>query len=314
MTTWYFDLNHLLNNPPNAGGGQSGNDGAVNQTLVDLKDFLKGLATNAWVVKGSSNGAVGALDGVDRWSDSTSLAYNAWVCLTSVAGHEVVLQIPVSSATSMFEYVISPASGFAGGDATNRPVAADEVVVTTRDVDQSWFDKVNTYRIQMFASQNGKNFMVVALHPTAGVTSSLIACWWLEQNKAADTVPVVGVSKGATNATNIVTYTQLGASLKGLHPTDLSSQAYGLLEPLFGGLTIFDSLPDDPVTGNAAEMDVWTACVDVTHYHIRGVLPDVRRTSSLKSTCDTYNLLIPMDRAVFGDYSFPWDGATTPIP
>ena len=64
---WGFNkINQLYPNPEDAVvGGQ--------RTVFSLKDSLLNYTGSPWTVKGSSNGSVAAMDGVDRWPDPSSL-------------------------------------------------------------------------------------------------------------------------------------------------------------------------------------------------------------------------------------------------
>jgi hypothetical protein len=131
--TWIIDSN-------NAGGGVS----AVadhRSLLLAIKDSLVfGPNPQCWNTVGSSNSVFGAMDAVDRWAAAANLVWakpgdpHSWIVLETDGGfvNQVCIDLtPLDTGSTqgpLISVYISTA-GFAGGDASNRPVAVDEVTV-----------------------------------------------------------------------------------------------------------------------------------------------------------------------------------------
>ena len=112
--------------------------------FINIKNALKSFALNPWVVKGSSNSIVAAMDGVDRWAVVGDLVATAgagarsWIVLRNAAAAELLVHLhPIASAEGQqYHLLFSAAAGFTGGTTTARPTAADE---TAADGSNVWY-------------------------------------------------------------------------------------------------------------------------------------------------------------------------------
>lgn len=100
--------------------------------LIQVLDSF--VADGPWRCDGSSNGTVGAQDGVNRWvteADLTTSPHDSWILLTNTTTNRQ-LMILVSVAGAWLEVITlcSLSAAFAGGTAAVLPSAPDQYQVT----------------------------------------------------------------------------------------------------------------------------------------------------------------------------------------
>lgn len=110
---------------------------AVSECMLGIKNALK--LMSGVTVKGSSNGAAGAMDGTDRWvtaadvqtrQNSTTLPIS-WIVLdlANMGGAELLMSYN-AAAQQGFSFYFSPGGNYAAaGTPTHKPTAADEVTI-----------------------------------------------------------------------------------------------------------------------------------------------------------------------------------------
>lgn len=136
--TWSITPNHLLA----ATGSAAGN---TRQFWRWLKNHLVSVG---WALKGSSDGAAGALDTTDRWVDDADVVLatsngsaHGWVVLEHPTLGVQILLSGVTSSTGngrAGKVVFSPAAGFTDGSETTDPTATDEVQLIDGTSDEPW--------------------------------------------------------------------------------------------------------------------------------------------------------------------------------
>ena len=137
VKTWMYNVNNL--NPTQGITGGT-DDGSL---LWGIKNALSGFNPNGWFVTGScdATGSGFQATGIDRWSSSSSLIWNAagsahsWIVMQQsgiLPNFQVCLDLnhgPGTNGQDFMSVIVSPVSGFQGGSTTARPSASDEVVL-----------------------------------------------------------------------------------------------------------------------------------------------------------------------------------------
>jgi hypothetical protein len=216
--TWQYALNNSW--------GTSGSALIDHQIVMrSIKNALKAFATNAWTVRGSSNGSTAGMDTTDRWSANGDLVWAAsgaahsWIVLrqAAIAGAaEVCIDLtPLENGVQgpRATIVWSASAGFTGGSVTNRPTATDEMVLLNG---VSWMGTTSasssfTARGHMRMSSDGQATRVL-VH----VANVPVSLWLFDkaQNPATGwSNPSVALALGATSGSDsVLTYAKLWAA------------------------------------------------------------------------------------------------------
>jgi hypothetical protein len=134
--TWTFDTNNVVNT-----GAILTN---VQTATLGIKNAFKAAG---WTVKGSSNGTVAAMDGVDRWSVITDLVFGqsgsatSWIVLENAAlaaGHfQLCLRPFYRVVTGHYHYGINLTAtsdvAFSGGSTTAAPTSTTQFTLAGLD-------------------------------------------------------------------------------------------------------------------------------------------------------------------------------------
>lgn len=137
VKTWEHDENKVVGDASEILTNQ-------NQMFEMVTSMINsGIFTTPWIVRGSSDSSVGAMDGVNRWVSKANVVANntlgsahSWIVLEQPGiefdGAANPLQLLITMNGGTFaepliwrSFVISPRDGFTGGDASNDPTATD---------------------------------------------------------------------------------------------------------------------------------------------------------------------------------------------
>lgn len=106
------------------------------ETMFLIKNHLK---TVGYTVKGSCNGVVGAMDGVDRWATAAdagtrfngTAGAQSWIVLRSAENHDILFTFN-SAADDIFKIAVSFQGDYAAaGTPAQQPTSANEQLVNT---------------------------------------------------------------------------------------------------------------------------------------------------------------------------------------
>lgn len=305
----------------------AGSADAMHKLLaLAIKTLLTSFDANPWVVRGSSNGTAGALDGVDRWTAAADIkggsgAPHSWTVLRQPAtGMELCIDFAAANVIAV-DTVISLA-GFSGGDASARPTAVDErVLLTTSAAWYMSFGATVDSHLHVWHSNDGKNSVV--LIAANGPPREVHVLWILGAAGApvdAWDTPMFGLMKGSNGSSAYLGVVPLffGApatvlSWQGGAPMDLRGVGRatrhgttGLVEPDW----LFRTQAGLHGLRNAAPMwplGLWGSTVGKRGYH--GHIPDLWLGLKSHASGTAY----PGDGSrrfmKLGDYVFPWDGS-----
>jgi hypothetical protein len=160
--TWQFNVNQAI-------AAQATFKIQAQTMMLLLKNTLIGFASHPWVVAGSSNAVTAGMDGVDRWSGAGSLEWNvpgvihSWIVLENpVTGSQLLIDLDWTNTNTegAISARVSPSGSYAGGSITNRPTAADDIVINnngnTGTTDGWGPSGVSAYRLHVWHSTDGE--------------------------------------------------------------------------------------------------------------------------------------------------------------
>ena len=318
--TWQYNVNQLVTS--------QGSALATNRRVFrSIKDALKGFASGAWTVVGSSNGVTANMTGTDLWVTDADLVFSqsggavarSWIVLKqlgmSSSGIELLITLDANNtARGQGGYggnaylAETAAGGFTGGSTTANPTATGQIQLITLDLTGITTDIPVRWNVMQAADGSGTRFwtyaagtirMLCIIDKPIDVVSAwlnpFVAAWF---NSAANTT--LAISMG---------YTWWTSRINGLQ------SAIALGTEGAGGAT---ALPSDTVCGaipnDLTNEYVMVPCNICSNTNTRrgrhGVFPDLWYRSTGTVDGDTY----PGDgSATFinvGPFIFPWNGGS----
>jgi len=302
--------------------------------LFGIKTFL---VANGYTLKGSCNGAVGAMDGVDRWltkancttRGATAATAQSWCALTDKSGFDILLTY-LGATDDVWSYQASPSGVMvAAGTPAQQPTATDAITLlsgitvvgtaTTGDrIWNGWVDSTSKLcrfvimRAGLAISMFGAELMVPAVVapcvlpvPTAGwalalsASSLVVGNYW--QAPPANRLAATRVTVSGTPV--LVTLGSTG-EFGSIGPTvwqytaPVTAEAQGSTGPII--------LPMGWNTATAGARGKIGNQID--RYYSYDVQADGTLTVDKKWIFWTGSATV-----VQGGVLFPWDGATAPV-
>jgi hypothetical protein len=315
--TYAFDVNNIV-----VASGVPLTDRRT--AMKDIKDALKTLGSNPWVVDHSCNsvtaGAAG--DGNDRWSAITDLVWNnagsahSWIVLKQTgisANFQICIDLNSSVTSHPISITVSPSSGFSGGTTTNRPTAADEISISSArnwavsaagSIQFVWHLIVSSdgqvTRLVLCSSNAAHNIIVFekAANPVTGWANP----WFAYHANANSGVECLNASSATDlNPGFIIGY---GASSMLMGYT---------VESGFDGVLSNQLTTANDLSGEWPLFPLGLACtVTVGSRGRHGSVFDLWLGSTTPPTGDCYPGDSSRQFAHFGDLVFPWNG-TNPV-
>lgn len=180
--TWQYNVNQSLIGLGTAPLTSS-------QLLRSIKNSLIGFASNPWTIKGSGNGTVFGMDGVDRWVTDADVVFPAntggtlprsWMVLKQINGFgsNFDLLIATGQSNNAGFYAAISFSGFTGGSATALPTATQQSIL----FDGSGFTSNTTNKKILHVTQNDLG-MITRVFVYDTVLATMVSCWIFEQIK-----------------------------------------------------------------------------------------------------------------------------------
>lgn len=189
--TWQFNVNNVVTGSTTQPGGATDAPGFRRQLLIDIKEALKGFASNPWTVTLSNgyNAGAGAGDNIGtdidelRWANSRSAQRSWFVMRNAVLGLEYCFDCYNSTNRdgAMADVFVAPVTDpFAGGSATARPTSASEQEILNGD---------NTGNFGSWGSgadnATSKAYILHVMHSSDGLATRVVVClggqaigWW----------------------------------------------------------------------------------------------------------------------------------------
>lgn len=307
--TWQYNVNNQVT--------------ALGSLLLDsrrivrsIKDALKGFASGAWTVSGSSDGVTFNMTGTDLWDDDTKLVYvnstqnHSWIVLRQVAmgAAGVEILIDLVGGTTGQQLVVRIASvedgGFTGGSLTAAPTAVKQQILQTGMFITMSGDAATRWNVMQANDGTGTRVWVYS----AGVLQFL---WVFESptdKVSAWNDAYVGFASIGTGVTapNSYGYTYwkstINDTLAGIAMSMEATSTNALYTEAFCG-----NIPNDLTTEYV--MLPMGICCNTTGVRGRhGIMPDMWYKSTGTAEGDTY----PSDGSAsflnVGPFIFPWNG------
>lgn len=251
--TYQFNINQATSGT-NFGGATAFHQ-EYEDTLLAIKNSMKGFALSPWTVVGSSDSTTAGMDAVDRWTDHTKLVWNnagvrSWIVLKQTgivsagSGFQICIHCnPLSGggfADTNISIIASASAGFTGGSTSARPTATDEYQFFSG----AWLFESNApqtgsgpYRIHVMQSTDGS--VTRALVYRAGALNSF---WSFEAPSASNltsgwTNPYVAFVGGLGGIGNPGLYAALyNTARAGIRVNGFNAAAYWTCESFNGGI------------------------------------------------------------------------------
>jgi hypothetical protein len=287
--------------------------------LRGIKNSLKGFASNAWTVVGSSNGTTAGLDASDRWAADTDLVQansaspHSWIVLKQAqisANYQICIDIN-STQPHLGSVIWSPAAGFTGGTTSARPTATDEQVLQTVTAWCGGSSSTQSFRIHAMQSSDGQITRIV------GYINNVPLLFWKFDKPANPvsgwTTPATCSVKGGTNLTDNVmlvnTYTNGSPPpVKGRVSTAMdlymTCEGYKNLP-----LNSAQSVPND-LDGTYPILPIGLASETSLHRGRHGTIFDLYFGLAAAQDADTYPADASKAMVQMGDFIFHWNGTT----
>ena len=183
--TWQHDINNVL-----SAANYTGTNAIGRQILLAIKNAMIGFATNPWVVVRSCDSSTA--DNSDLWTDTTKIvganpgSPRSWMVLQQDglgSGFQLLIDyVSTQSYYASMQLHVSPANGFTGGDATNRPTATDEITVGTA-FEFNPGSITSAGRIHVMQSTDGECTRIVHTHNYSSVNYAQLL-WTIEKPKS----------------------------------------------------------------------------------------------------------------------------------
>jgi hypothetical protein len=134
--TWQLNINNVVVPDANLAWHQ--------KLMLALKNAMIGFASNPWTVVGSSDGTnfdVIPATSNDYWTVYTDLNWflntpHSWIVLENVDGLQICIDLNYAGTVypEQAYFLMSSGGLFTGGDASNRPIATDEISINLTPV------------------------------------------------------------------------------------------------------------------------------------------------------------------------------------
>lgn len=322
-------------------------------SIVAAKAFLyhlkESLVSSGWGTVTTSSDGTNPIQAYDLWTSSydTVLAVRAWVVITSIYGHQILLQLTDSAIflETRYGFIVSPSGAFSGGNATTRATAVDELACgeySTTDaynaIDGYRHDEERTFHV--WVTDDGKSFMALMESSVIpDLVTQFICCLYMEDLVVGDTNPFF-VGKGYCRGSQVDDNFMRADMLDYSGPLTFVGFRGVVEHPVAGqlnaGIVSFNStygaataVPHkinrysrfDAYSEN--KLPSWPCYViSVVTYRVCGILPGIRQVPCMVRP---YNRLLPnynptsymMEHRMllnakanikYGDFMFPWDG------
>ena len=284
--------------------------------LFDIKEFLVGLG---WTVEGSGDTSTGGMDATDRFVSAASFVLNSWVVLQSphvTASDRIQIGFRRSAAgVDNGQIFYNPTADYTGGGASTFPTstAGTSVQVVAGDITSSSGGR------QALIGDDTSPYGFAARRYAIGDPSDergAIAILPLTQQASNPGKPYVVFCATATTAFTSANLTN--ADINAAGPTTVAEPRLPPQAPLGVGGAIYTV---DSVTAAPDGMEVSESSEDfgvpIAFFtkpplcQYVGFCDFMQWTGSSRTSMSTFNGRV---RIVFDDVSFPWDGATVPLP
>ena len=308
--TWQFATNL---NPGLSGVDETDWD----KMFLLAKNALKGFATNAWTCVGSSDGTTAGIDATDRLTDHTKVVHSggahSWIALQQSqinTNFQILFDFRLGPGDWRVYIYFSPSVGFSGGDASNRPTAADEQAIGN--------DPTPLISGFSFAAQ-GFPCRVHAMQSTDGQSTrvffawgNLVRCAWFFE-KPID--PVTGWTNSAIACVVAQDYattafsTFYGAVWRALGPIS-SMPMYTIFPATHAGTVLGDGFPlPNEISAELPIYSVGLYHADTVGQRGRhGYIADLWFTGRSALTGTSFPSSGAKDFIVMGNMVLPWNG------
>lgn len=314
--TWLFNVNQSV-------GGTGAVLGDNQDCIFKIKNALKVLGSNPWVVWGSCDGQGGSTFGngdmVDRWhsADSSHVVWAAsgnhsWIVLLQSAGMggaQVCIDLFNANSNNL-TLVFSPGGLFAAGTATARPTASDELVLISNTYWGGSSGAYYTKGLHVMVSNDGQCTRVILCR--ANICNGM---WIFEKAKnpvAAWTAPYFAGAVGNDTSTEVATYGNWNDGARCVGRYGSASVSHYMTSAFYGSATVGENqaYPDD----NTIEWPINTiGLASGTSGHRggrKGEVFDLYWGATAPQIGATYPEDASKQFAQFGHLIFPWNGTT----
>jgi hypothetical protein len=281
------------------------------------------LVAAGWTLKGEGDGVDdGDMTGTTYWptfaSGTTGMAAGAWICIQNTDGAHLVLWSDTVSTTQVGMWY-SASGGYTSsmGEGVSTRVGsssppADERTVVIQTAGSAEVGGGGDYYSSVATSNDGNNVI------TWGFRSSLpgaeVAMMWgkVTGEKSGDTEAYFGYRNGASGSDvwGVADLSDTPTNFVAYHSGSASLVAHGATEIKVGGTDIMDTIPTNPDSAGYDLVQSLLASDVGGSISIKGVLPGVRRVSTILAQGD----LVGSNGAyvVVGDYGLPWNSFSAP--
>ena len=313
--TWQYNVNNQIT----ALGSALANNRRI---LRLIKEALKGAASGAWTVRGSSDGVAFNMSGTDLWDDDSDLIFvsaagtaHSWIVLRQIgmgaAGVEILIDLVTGGSTQTTAgsgAVIRIASvedgGFTGGSITTAPTATNQQILNTGIWTQLGTDAATRWNV--IQADNGSGTRVWAY--SAGVLQFL---WVFEaptDKVSAWNDAYVGYAApgSVVTAANSYGYTYWKSTIN----NTLASIALSMEATSSGSMNseaFCGNIPND-LTSEYVILPIGICCNTTTVRGRHGIMPDMWYASTGTVQGDTYPADGSANFVNVGPFVFPWNG------
>lgn len=311
--TWQYNVNNQIT--------ALGSALANNRRMLRLiKEALKGAASGAWTVRGSSDGAAFNMSGTDLWDDDSKLisvqhsGNHSWIVLRQVgmgaAGVEILIDllgsgVPVTNGNMASIRIASVEDGgFTGGSIAVAPTAVNQQVLNTNQFTELATDAATRWNVMIAADGSGTRVWAYS----AGVLQFL---WVFESptNKVTawnDAYIGYAARGSGTTAPNSYGYTYWKSTIN----NTLASIALSMEATSSGSMNseaFCGNIPND-LTSEYVILPIGICCNTTTVRGRHGIMPDMWYASTGTVQGDTYPADGSANFVNVGPFVFPWNG------